>query len=270
MKKKLIKLTVVMALLGMIGTAQATLTVIGTATYGGTDYKLIYDDDDTGYGGGGLVWLDYSNLYTTWQAQAAWADGLGPNLTVTLNPDYTTNIDWTTGWRLPDTVDGSWVYGYEGDPDNDGIYGYTYGFNLANSEMGHLYYTELGNKGQRNTDGTYNNYPFPQNTGDFDNLKGSYYWSCTEYANNTTLAWYFLLMASSYQDVGTKAKLSYGLAVHSGLVSAVPVHPADLDNDNDGDGTDLAKMAQLFSDGDVSADDLEAFADAFGRIDYPS
>ena len=176
MKRGLIVFIACFLLLGMTGLARASLTTIGTANYLGSDYNLIYDDDDTGYGGGGLVWLDYTHSDTNWSNQVSWASGLGLFLTVTLNPGYTTDIDWTTGWRLPDTVDGSWVYGYEGDPNNDGIYTYTGGYNLANSEMGHLFYTELGNLGYVATDGSapQTNHGL-QNTGDFDNLVASWY-----------------------------------------------------------------------------------------------
>jgi hypothetical protein len=77
----------------MTGLAQATLITIGSASYMGLDYKLIYDDDDTGYGGGGLVWLDYTRSRDIWQNQVNWASGLGSSLTVTLDPGYTTDID---------------------------------------------------------------------------------------------------------------------------------------------------------------------------------
>jgi len=234
MKKQF--LTVIAAILllaGMAGVSEATLTTIGTANYLSSDYKLIYDDDDTGHGGGGLVWLDYTKSMDTWQNQVNWASGIGSSLTVTLNPGYTTSIDWTTGWRLPDTVDGYWVLGYEGDPDNDGIYNYTYGHNLANSEMGHLYYEELGNLGYQNTNGSYNTTPsgpnyFLQNTGDFDNLIASWYWSGTEYAYNTDVAWTFN-MDGGNQGTHYKPHNGYGLAVRSGQVSAAPVpEPATM------------------------------------------
>jgi hypothetical protein len=223
MKKRLTALLAGLILLGMTGLAQASLTTIGTASYGGADYKLIYDDDDTGHGGGGLVWLDYTRSYATWANHVNWASGLGSSLTVTLDPLYTSDIDWTTGWRLPDTVDGPYVYGYEGDPDNDGIYSYTQGYNLANSEMGHLFYTELGNLGYIATDGSY---PQPgwglENTGDFDKLSASWYWSGTEYADFPYYAWLF------YMDRGNqihqlKGYNAYGLAVRSGHVSAIPL-----------------------------------------------
>jgi len=45
-------------------------------------------------------------------------------------------------------------------------------------------------------------------------------------------------------------------------------NPADLDGDHDGDGSDLAEMARLMSEGSVSAKELEAFAAAFGIVNY--
>lgn len=229
MKKKLVGITTALILLGIAGMAQATLTTIGKASYMGSEYKLIYDDDDTGYGGGGLVWLDYTHSADTWANQINWASRLGSSLMVTLNPGYTTNINWTTGWRMPDTVDGLGVYSYEGDPDNDGVYSYTYGYNLANSEMGHLFYTELGNLGQQATNGSY---PQPgwglTHTGDFDNLIASWYWSGTEYANLPGSAWIFCMDHGSQTAVGNYRN-DHGLAVRNGHVSAAPIpEPATM------------------------------------------
>ena len=84
------------------------------------------------------------------------------------------------------TVDGPFVWGYDGTT--------TGGFNITSSEMGHLYYTELGNKGFFATDGTN---PQPgwglSNTGDFQNLNPNpnQYWSGTELATDTINAWFF-------------------------------------------------------------------------------
>ena len=48
------------------------------------------------------MWLDYTNdVKYIWQEQVDWASGLGENLTVNLDPAYETDIDWSTGWRLP-------------------------------------------------------------------------------------------------------------------------------------------------------------------------
>jgi len=76
-----------------------------------------------------ITWLDYSNAPDTWQNQVSWA----ANLAVTVNGVTYDN------WRLPATVDGPYVWGYDGTT--------TAGYNITTSEMGHLYYTELVNKG---------------------------------------------------------------------------------------------------------------------------
>jgi len=82
--------------------------------------------------------------------------------------------------------------------------------------MGHLYYTELGNSQNSFT-----------KTGDFDNLKASWYWSGTEHADIPANAWDFRLN-SGYQGVGYKSDRNesyhrYGLAVRSGQVSTAPI-----------------------------------------------
>ncbi len=222
MKKRLSVLFAGLALLCMNGLARAALVTIGTATYGGSDYKLIWDDDNNG---NSVIWLDYSEYPDTWQRQMDWAAGLDSAITsYNLNPGY--SVTWTDpAWRLPATVDGLGVYGYEGDPDHDGVYTYTYGYNLANSEMGHLFYTELGNLGYVATDGTQ---PQPgwglQNTGDFDHLITSFdgYWSGTEYAPNLDGAWLFS-MYNGEQNANPKYVPFYGLALRGGQVSAVPI-----------------------------------------------
>ena len=228
MKKCLLTIITGLTLLCMTGLAQATLITIGTAEYGGVDYNLIYDDDDTGYNGGGLVWLDYTNTLTNWEAQVNWVLDIGTSLSVDLNPGYTTNIDWTTGWRLPDVVDGHYAMDHVGDPNNDGIYTYTTGHNLANSEMGHLFYTELGNEGYIPTNPVLTPRPIPpapeyflQNTGDFDNLIADYYWSsteCTVDPNFTDHAYSFWAQRG-YIGRNYKDTRHYGIAVHSGEVS---------------------------------------------------
>lgn len=223
MKRKTLFGLAVVLLLGLLGLmaggASASLTVIGTATYGGSDYKLIYDD------GMQITWLDYTNPKATWQTQVDWASGLGSQLTVTLAPGYTTSIDWSTGWRLPETYDSqanlNENLGYEG-PDGNGYHNYRYGWNMVNSEMGHLYYEELGNKGYRATDGTYPPDYGLNNTGAFNNLQqAGENWS-SEYSWGNTFAWEFHFQ-TGYQVTNRKTKSFYALAVHPGEVSAVPI-----------------------------------------------
>lgn len=127
MKKTLTALASGLILMGMTGMAHASLATIGTATYEGTAYDLIWDDDCNGKS---LVWLDYSTARNPLTAQATWAAGLNTSgvLTYTLNPGY--NLDFTNvTWRLPEVTNPN----YEG-----------FGYESTSSEMGHLFYTELG------------------------------------------------------------------------------------------------------------------------------
>jgi len=96
MKKRVTAICAGIILLGFTGFAQASLTTIGTATYGVTDYNLILDDNNNG---NMVVWLDYTNNWTNWTAQNAWAATLGSALTIK-TPGY--DIDWgDSSWRLP-------------------------------------------------------------------------------------------------------------------------------------------------------------------------
>lgn len=178
----------------LVTPAHATLINRGTDTL---DNRLIYDTDLD------ITWYDYSNAVNTWDDQVAWATGLS----VTFNS--TTYDDW----RLPTTVDGTYVYGTDGST--------TGGYNITNSEMGHLFYTELGNLGYFDTSGS-----GPQsgwglnNTGDFQNLISSVYWSGTEYSASTSHAWGFNF-DGGFQGTLNKGDFGYyGLAVTSGDVEA--------------------------------------------------
>jgi hypothetical protein len=160
--------------------------------------RLIYDSDLD------ITWYDYAKSWDTWQNQMDWAGAL----------DVDFGGTHYTDWRLPETVDSLFVYGYDGTT--------TAGFNIKNSEMGHLFYTELGNKGYQATDGSY---PQPgwglTSTGDFQHWQQGYYWSGTEYAADTDLAWYFTPY-SGFQDGAVKDYTLYALAVRPGDVPLVP------------------------------------------------
>ncbi len=168
--KKVIILVVLMVM-GYSINAQGGLITIGTATYSGSNYNLIWDDDNNG---NSVVWLDYTNRVRNWTNQNAWASGLNGVLTYNIDPGYA--ITWAADdWRLPTTVDGQFEWGYDGTT--------TAGYNITTSEMGHLFYTELGNFGYYDTSGNFRsgNYGL-LNTGDFQNLESSIYWSGTESA----------------------------------------------------------------------------------------
>ncbi len=220
MKKKYLSILATGLLMaGTAGVAQATLMTIGTATYNGNDYNLIWENNNNG---NSVIWLDYSNSQNSWDNQVAWAAGLGGALTYHIDPGYVVN--WSDpAWRLPATVDGPYVFGYDGTT--------TGGYNITSSELGYLYYTELGNLGYLDTNGNFQAGYGLTNTGDFANLINlEVYWSGTEYSAAATYAWYFYTDRGS-QDASPKSYTGgYGLALRAGQVStAAPVpEPATM------------------------------------------
>lgn len=228
--KKLLTLSVgILGLLLLTGNGQAALQTIGTANYMGIDYNLIYMDDGPF---GPITWLDYSKSGdNNWQNQVDWASGLSfAEADIQLEPAYTSTIDWTKGWRLPEVDESkanlSGYFGYEG-PDETGYHNYRYGYNMVNSEMGHLFYEALGNLGYLATDGSYPQEGYGlHKTGDFEQLHADYYWSGTESSiYQEELVWYFRFDWGS-QSWGPKhndVDRPKVLAVRPGDVSAVPI-----------------------------------------------
>lgn len=216
MKRKRMLLFLCIMLLGFSGMAGAELIPIGTATYDGGKYNLIYEDVQ------GLVWLDYTNLGNTWYGQVDWAYGLNAEgvLTYSLNPGI--SLNWKGNWRLPETVEGYWT---------DNTYTENVGYNITSSEMGHLFYVSLGNLGRYDTAGkeVQTGYGL-RNTSYFDDLRPDHYWSGTEYRVNPLEAWSFRFN-SGYQEYeyGNKNITLYALAVRPCEVSAAPVpEPATI------------------------------------------
>jgi len=147
---------------------------------------LIYDSDlnITWYDATYAVDVPYvdGSQYDYWAPAMDWAAGL--------------TVNGVNGWRLPAAVDGSM-------------------YNNTASEMGHLYYTELGNQG----DGTI----VSQNTGPFTNLllgdefEPALYWSGTE-ATDPHSAFAFST-TYGYQESNSKSNPGiYAMAVHAGNV----------------------------------------------------
>ncbi len=210
--KKIIVL-LVLIVLGYSIQAQAGMMTIGTATYGGSDYNLIWDDDNNG---NSVVWLDYTNSPLKWEDQKDWAAGLDSFLSYNIHPGYL--VSWADAeWRLPTTVDGGYDWGWDGTS--------VHGYNITTSEMGHLFYTELGNKGWYALDGT-----VPQSgwglteTGDFQQLSANAYWSSTENLldpDPDTIAWIFDFRYGDTEIAKAgpnRGDSWYGLAIRSGVV----------------------------------------------------
>jgi hypothetical protein len=200
--KRILFLLMAMLVVCVLATpAHAFLINRGTDTL---DNRLIYDPDLN------ITWYDYTSSVAGWADQIAWASGLSVTFGSTTYDD----------WRLPSTVDGP----VEGIGGFDGTT--LHGYNITTSEMGHLFYIELGNKGYIATDGTY-----PQtgwgltNTGDFLNLSSAIYWSGTEYAANTGAAWNFSFYNGEQGPVSKINFAYWGLAVRSGDVAAATSVP---------------------------------------------
>jgi hypothetical protein len=224
MKKFAIAFFLAIAVVVLTVSAQAALEVRGWGTIDGVSgqYQLIYDTELD------ITWLDYTTFttyfYGNWYEMKAWADGL----VVTFNGQ---TID---DWRLPST-DYSYVlicqcYGYLG-PDLNGNYNYDFGYHMAIPEMGHLYYETLGNKGYLGPAGP----PWPQpgwglqNTGPFENLEPTTYWSGTDYPFYTVQpAWIFNYQEGK-QMKNHKANLAFALAVRDGDVE--PPHNTPIGYD---------------------------------------
>ena len=181
--RRIFILSVIMAMvLGFSLQAHAALSVRGTDNAGN---RLIYDSDLD------ITWYDYSKsagTYEYWADQNQWASDLSVNFGGTIYND----------WRLPATF-------------NQDCQGY----NCTNSEMGHLFYTELGNKAYDEPGWGLNN------TGDFQNLLATGYWSTADANWPEFAAWMF------YTDVGYQSDSDvnenhYALAVRTGDVPVVP------------------------------------------------
>jgi hypothetical protein len=155
--------------------AHADLNLVGQGTSAHGTYNLIYDTDLD------ITWYDYTKSYDVWANEVAWAEGL------TVNFGGNTIDDW----RLPTTFNQSCL-----------------GYSCTNSEMGYLYYTELGNPV----------YGPLNNTGDFQNL-GATYWSGTLYTAYPNYAFTFH-SSNGYQGAyGTNNNFGfYAIAVRDGAV----------------------------------------------------
>jgi len=194
MKKLLVVFCAMFLILFISWSAKAALTTIGTASYMGGDYDLIYEDDSI-YGG--LVWLDFTESSNTWQNQVDWAAGLCfTEMEINLIPGYTTTIDWSTGWRLPSAGDNPQA-----------------GYDQTISEIGHLYYDSLG----KSAGGPLGD------TSPFENLVGGEYWLGTEWSTNHDFAWQFLLSTGRQYPLDKDEYNNYALAVRPGQVSAIPI-----------------------------------------------
>jgi hypothetical protein len=160
------------------------LTVLGFSVpvnaalqYYGND--LIYDTDLD------ITWYNPNTSAMSWDQAMAWVENL--------------TVGGVTGWRLPSAL------------NQDGSYPH-YGYDVAWSELGHLYYEELNNVAHG---------PLA-NAESFANLQPVNYWSGTttaRYAGNA-FAFNFSNGKQGHADKDLTANFSV-IAVHSGNIGAL-------------------------------------------------
>lgn len=206
MNKNFNKLAIVTAMslgsiFGVSSVAQAALVDRGGGLIYDTDLNITWLSDanyakTSGYDSDGLMTWFYANQ---WAANLSYNDSVR-NQTL-------------TGWRLPTTL----------QPDAScagqrNLYGYglvSSGAGCSGSEMGHLFYSELG--------GT--SYSWIQNGNNgklalFQNVQTDKYWSATEYGPNNGYAWVYLFYGYEMQE--NKSWTNFAWAVRDGDVGAAP------------------------------------------------
>jgi hypothetical protein len=186
-------LAAVLFMVTLNSSANAELLNIGTATYSGSEYDLIYDTDDE------LTWLDYSRPGTDYYSgSVAWAASLNNPGVLDVNLDSGYTALWGSNqWRLPE------VTGYQ----------HFSGPVLETSEIQDLYYDELGNIAN---DPSINISPF-------ENIVQAYYWSEPTWDMGPTYrpAFNFSNGQLTYTTVSVNGGI-YAMAVISGSVVPEP------------------------------------------------
>ena len=187
------------AFVGLGSTADAALS----PRLGG---MAVYDDDLD------VTWLadaDANNGRMTWLDANAWAASLA--------------VGGFTDWRLPTTADpdASCTDDAAGtNPSADAI-----GWNCTGSELGHLFYNELGGTAGISI----------LSSGDpdlalFSNIQ-PFYWSSTQSVAKPDFAWIFepvhdFQLHSGVQQTVAKGNIEWAWAVRTGDVGAVPIPAA--------------------------------------------
>lgn len=208
----------------------AKLTVIGTATYSGDgandsrgvlgvygnplpetekargDYKLIYDDES------GLIWLDFTNGIGMWPTQMKWVAGLNDSKVLTCRFHSGVSVTWEGPWRLPTAVDGPRIWGDDGRTN-------TAGYNVTTDEMGCLFYRSLGNQGGYDSTGSRLPEGGLKNTGPFNNLQPTTYWTGTEFLDYEGIwCWSFNMRSGILNNMALQKQGFSALAVRPGKV----------------------------------------------------
>jgi hypothetical protein len=188
--------------LALFGTLFLSLTSVAHAVLIDKGGGLIYDDDLN------LTWLANANA----AAGTAFDDGTN---TSDGGMSWQNAVNWaaslTTGggteWRLPFTA----------DPDATCNGTGPRGGNCKGSEMGHLFYVELG--GDENS--TIFTSGDPALVALFSDIQGTY-WSGTTEDGSPDYAWDFTFTSGVQSEAFKTTNFLFGWAVHDGDVSAIP------------------------------------------------
>ena len=200
----------------MAGAAQASFVVLNRL-----DSQQVLDSSSN------LVWASDWNLaqtsgysadgLMTWAQSSAWIASLNSS-------NYAGHSDW----RLP-TANTAASSNCSSNFNPGGGFSQQYaGYGCTGSEMGHLFYEALGGRsGESILNQTDDSAGEKANLALFKNVQSSYYWSGTEYAPNTNLAWGFSTGGGT-QGYDDKNFSLYALAVRPGDVTAAVPEPQTL------------------------------------------
>ena len=179
---------------------------------------LIYDSDLN------ITWLKDANYAATQFAASSGAQGDADGLM-----NWSAANAWAAGltyggysdWRLPTTLQPDASCGSSFDAGAP--YGVqSYGYNCTGSELGHLFYTELG--------GTAGSSILASGDPDlalFQNIQSNVYWSGTAYAPGPAFFAWIFGTSNGYQNAYYQGNEFYAWAVRPGDVAAVP-EPASV------------------------------------------
>jgi hypothetical protein len=184
----------VLASLALPGVASASLIDRGGGLIYDTDLNVTWLADANYAFTSGYDQQDFTDGLMTYAYAMAWADQL--------------TYGGFTDWRLPTTL----------QPDATCANQYSFGsgqFNCTGSEMGHLFYNELGSVAGN---GSVHN----ANYNLFTNLSLDQYWSSTPVATLANYSWQFNFLDGN-QYVQLKTGAIRAMAVHPGDIGATTV-----------------------------------------------
>lgn len=177
--------------------------------------QAVYDTDLD------ITWLADAGLAATNNFGVSGITATGPYASGTMN--WATAQNWIgamntanylgySDWRLPATLQPDPTCGFQSGDDS-------FGWNCTGSELGHLFYNELGGAAGSTIEATHN-----ANFGLFQNIQSYYYWSGTIYAQDPSYSWYFSFYDGGQGPVDNDYTIAW--AVRTGDVATVPLPAA--------------------------------------------